>query len=98
MRPVTAQTTALAASGGPRNGRPRRQVALAKPGLQPLLADEHHDAIASLSTLLLSVDPAAEPAAPTGPAPGATTAILTALSASNDKMPSRPSAHRRRAA
>jgi hypothetical protein len=94
---VTAHTTAPAATGSPTKGRPRRQVTLAKPDLQPLLTDAHHDAIASLSTLLLRADPAPEAAAPASPTPAATTAILTALSAPDDKMPSRPAARRRAA-
>lgn len=101
MHSVTAQPTPTAAAGSPRRGRPRRQVGLSAPALQPLLDGEHTAAVAALSSLLAATEvavagPSAGVAAPT-PAAG-TAAILDALSRPGARMPSAPTTRERPAA
>jgi len=97
---VTPQRIVTATAPTHRGGRPRRQVALTAPTLQPLLEGEHQDAFRALSSLLLDADlgvptetvdsTSAGAAAPRDPR-SPTAAILDTLSRPGAKMPSQPS-------
>ena len=81
-----------------RPGRPRRQVALAAPVVNPIIGSEHSEALRALSSLLVETTTASGSRCDGSAALSGTDRILDALSSTGDRMPSRATAQRRSAA